>query len=159
MIAEGLALQAKHMNIPQRLFVAIITEGWGVAGRVLRSLGFDLAQLRETFPETAIEPRVTISALGPGELIWFIHPTHGVKHAAGFVMDHRSGAYVFGGHTGSHYTGHGETAAQKLAEMQELGYLWWPYARWHGIVPAGWLPPEEDAKGDSIVRRIQDGEL
>jgi hypothetical protein len=106
MVAEGLAPQAKHLSVPQCLFVAIITEGWGVAARVLQSLGYDLAQLRETFPETAIEPRVTLAAFEPGDFIWLIHPAHGVKHAAGFVRDHKNGAYVFGGHTGSHYTGH-----------------------------------------------------
>jgi hypothetical protein len=159
MIADGLAHQAKHLSIPQRLFVAIITEGWGVAVRVLRNLHFDLSQLRQAFPETAIEPKVTLGAFKPGEIIWFIHPTYGVTQAAGFIRDHKTGAYVFGGHTGSHYTGHGESATQKLATIQGLGYLWWPYARWHNLVPLGWLPPEEEAKRDVVVKRIQDGEL
>lgn len=159
MVADGLGREAKQLSVPQRLFVAIITEGLGVGMRVLGKLGLDRAQLRHAFPETAIEPRVTVQAFKPGESVWFIHPAYGVGQAAAFIRDHGNGAYIFGGHTGSHYTGHGESAGEKLRQIQDLGYLWWPYARSHGIAPAGWLPPEKDADGDSIVKRIKNGEL
>ena len=159
MVAEGLGREAKLLSVAQRLFVAIITEGLGVGMRVLGKLGLDRAQLRQAFPETAIEPRVTVEAFSPGEFVWFIHPTYGVGQAAAFIRDHTIGAYIFGGHTGSHYTRHGESAGEKLGQIQDLGYLWWPYARSHGIVPAGWLPPEKEANGDSIVIRIKGGEL
>jgi hypothetical protein len=95
----------------------------------------------------------------PGELIWFVHPTHGVGHALGFIRDHKSGAYIYGGRTGSHYTGHGEPWTKKLAEIQSLGYLLLPAARLRGVVPHDWQPPAQDAQRDIIVRRIRGGEL
>jgi hypothetical protein len=95
----------------------------------------------------------------PAELIWFVHPTHGVEHALGFIRDHKSGAYVFGGHTGSHYTGHGERWTKKLTEIQSLGYLSLLDAQSQGVVPQDWQPPEREAERDVIVRRIQNGEL
>lgn len=100
-----------------------------------------------------------MDAFEPAQLIWFVHPTHGAKHALGFIRDHKSGAYVYGGHTGSHYTGHGERWTKKLAEIERLGYLPLPDARSHGVVADDWQPLEWEAQQDIIVRRIQDGEL
>jgi hypothetical protein len=95
----------------------------------------------------------------PAQLKWFVHPIHGVRHALGFIRDHKSGAYVYGGHTGSHYTGHGERWTKKLADIELLGYLSLPDARAQGVVAEDWQPPEHEAQQDIIVRRIQDGEL
>ena len=116
-----------------------------------------------TGAEVLVAPELSVATavrrFEPGELVWFVHPTHGAKHALALVRDHKTGAYVFGGHTGSHYTGHGEVWVQKLVEIQSLGYLWWRHARSQEIVPANWEPPDQEAKKDIIVARIQNGEL
>ncbi len=100
-----------------------------------------------------------MTEIEPGELIWFVHPKHGAKSALGFIRDHRSGAYVYGGHTGSHYTGHGERWTQKLELIESLGYLPLTDARSQGVVPDDWRPPEGEARCDVVVRRIQHGEI
>jgi hypothetical protein len=92
-------------------------------------------------------------------LAWFVHPEHGSRYALAFIRDHKSGAYVFGGHTGSHYTGHGERWTKKLAEIERLGYLPLPVARSRRVVPQGWQPPEQEAERDVVVARIKAGEL
>lgn len=50
-IAESEAAQSKHLTVAQSLLLAILIEGRGVGWRVLRSLGFDLRQLRENMLE------------------------------------------------------------------------------------------------------------
>jgi len=158
-IAANQAHQANHLTVPQSLFVAMVTEGQGVAIRVLKTLGFDLEQLQQIWPETATPHRVPILRFRPGELIWFVHRVHGAKKPLAFILDHKAGFYVFEGQTGTHCTGLSETWPGKLSEITELGYIWLPDARSQGIVPTEWEPPEQDARKDGIIARIQNGEL
>src|SRR4030095_17005252 len=88
-IAAGQASQAKHLTAPQSLFVAIVTEGQGVAIRVLKSLGFDLEQLQHGWPEAAIPHSVPILRLKPGELIWYVHQTQGAKKPLAFIISQK----------------------------------------------------------------------
>jgi len=159
-IAADQASQAKHLTAPQSLFVAIVTEGQGVAIRVLKSLGFDTEQLQQEWPETAIPHRVPILRLKPGELVWYVHQTQGAKKPLAFVFSQKgAGYYIFDGQTGTYYNGRDQTWPDKFMEISKLGYEWLGDARSDGIVPDDWEPPEQDARRDGIVARIQNGEL
>lgn len=95
----------------------------------------------------------------PGELVWLIHPQHGLKNILGFVRDHHGRAYIFGGHTGSHYTGHGESWGKKMAMLEDQGYLSLQEARSGGWVPENWQPPIDEAEKDVIIAKIREGIL
>lgn len=159
-IAADQASQAKQLTAPQSLFVAMVTEGQGVAIRVLKSLGFDTEQLQQEWPETVIPHRVPILRLKPGELIWYVHQTQGAKKPLAFIISQKGvGCYMFDGQTGTYYDGRDQTWPDKFVEITKLGYEWLGDARSHGIVPHDWEPPEQDARRDGIVARIQNGEL
>jgi hypothetical protein len=159
-IAAEQAQQARHLTKPQSLFVAIINEGQGVAIRALKSLGFNLEQLLQAWPETAIPHCVPILRLKPGELIWYVHQTQGAKKPLAFILGHKgAGCYIFDGQTGTYYNGRDQTWPDKFMEISKLGYVWLADARSQGIVPNDWEPPEQDLRRDGIVTRIQNGEL
>lgn len=158
-IAAEQAPQAKHLTVPQSLFAAIITEGQGVAMRVLKALGYDREQLLQMWPEAAIPHSVPILRLKPRELIWFVHGAEGVNQSLAFVLDNKAGVYIFDGRVGIHYTGREQSWVEKLMEITKSGYVWLADARSQGIVPDDWEPPEQDARKDGIVTRIQNGEL
>ncbi len=159
-IAADQAPQAKHLTSPQSLFVAIVTEGQGVAMRVLKSLGFDPEQLQQEWPETAIPHSVPLLRLKPGELIWYVHKTQGAKQPLAFIISRKgTGCYIFDGQTGTYYDGRDQTWPDKFMEISKLGYEWLGDARSHGIVPHDWEPPEQEARKDGIVAKIQNGEL
>lgn len=158
-IAKEQAPQAKHLTVPQSLFVGIITEGQGTAMRVLKSLGFAPEQLLRMWPEAAIPHHVPIQRYKPRELLWFVHRAEGGKRPLAFVIDNKAGVYIFEGGNGIHYTGPGHTWVDKLMEITNNGYVWLADARAERIVPDDWEPPEQDARRDGILARIQNGEL
>jgi len=158
-IAAVQASQAKHLTAPQSLFAGIVAEGQGVAIRVLKSLGFDPEQLQQGWPEAAIPHSVPVLRLKPGELIWYVHQTEGAKKPLAFILSSKgAGCYIFDGQTGTYYDGRDQTWPDKFIEITKLGYEWLGDARSHGIVPYDW-EPEQDARRDGIVTRIQNGEL
>jgi hypothetical protein len=159
-IARDQSSQVKHLTAAQSLFVAIASEGQGVAIRVLESLGFDLEQLRQVWPETATPHSVPILRLQPGKSIWYVHETQGMEKPLAFILGHKgAGCYVFDGEKGTYYDGCDQTWPDKFIEIRKLGYIWLPDARLRGIVPPEWEPPEQDARKDGVILRIEDGEL
>lgn len=95
----------------------------------------------------------------PGELVWFINPLHGPGSALGFVRNHSGGAFIYGGHTGSHFTGYSEKWDKKMAELRAQGYLSLRDARLAGWVPDNWQPPVDEAEKDDAVVKIREGIL
>ncbi len=94
----------------------------------------------------------------PGEIIWFLNPDYGVTKPLAFIRDHRNGAYVFGGHTGSHYTAHDESWEEKLNLILRKGYCSIDNEQFLDIVKS-WSPPQEKVDKDPIVQMIRSGKL
>ena len=77
-----------------------------------------------------------------GKLYWFVHLDSTPPVPLGFVRGARDNAFIIGGKTGSHGTGHGESYWQKLKEVIAMGYTPVDVARNLGFLPDEWTPPE-----------------
>jgi hypothetical protein len=106
--------------------------------------------MNESFSKPLVEPR----SLG-----WFVHPSAVPPVPLGYIRDDRGGAFVIGGKTGSHYTGHGESWWAKLADIAALGYIPVEVAIRQRLIPTDWSPPALDDKDSLLVRRIQSAEI
>jgi hypothetical protein len=92
----------------------------------------------------------------PGKLCWLVDAS---SMPLGFIRENRGGAFIVGGATGSHYTGHGESWWDKLCEIGRLGYIPVELAMKRQLISAGWSAPELSEKDAFLVKRIQKGEI
>jgi hypothetical protein len=106
--------------------------------------------VNESLSKPIVEPRF---------LSWFVHPSAVPPVPLGYIRDNRGGAFVIGGKTGSHYTGHGESWWAKLSEIAALGYIPVELASRQRLITTDWSPPALDDKDSHLVRRIQEGEI
>jgi hypothetical protein len=97
-----------------------------------------------------VEPRV---------IYWFVHSSTVPPTSLGYIRDNRNGAFVVGGKTGSHYTGHRDTWWDKFREVVSLGYVPVELALAQHLVSPDWTPPPFGDKDALIVHRIQAGEI
>ena len=72
-----------------------------------------------------------------GKLYWLVHLESTPPVTLGFVRDKRGGAFIIGGKTGSHATGHGESYWKKLKETIAMGYTPVDVAKDLGTLPEG----------------------
>ena len=94
----------------------------------------------------------------PGRLCWFIDRSSPSSAPLAFIRDHRGGAYVVGGPTGSHYTGHAESWWDKLSLIASSGYIPVELAMQKKIIPPDWAAPSMADKEAQLVERIRSGE-
>ena len=92
----------------------------------------------------------------PRKLCWLVDAS---STPLGFIRDNRGGAFIVGGATGSHHTGHGESWWDKLCEIGRLGYVPVELAVKRSLVLSDWSPPELSEKDAHLVKRIQKGEI
>ena len=81
-----------------------------------------------------------------GKIHWFVHERDGTP--LGFIRLTKGGAFVIGGKTGSHLTGHGESYWKKITEIVALGYVPVEIAVELGTLPSSWTPPEISSPTD-----------
>jgi hypothetical protein len=106
---------------------------------------------------TIFAPRRKTAAtlVKPGLLCWFVDPSTTPPTSVGYIRDHRGGAFVIGGRTGSHYTGHAESWWDKLVLFASAGYVPADVAIRTEILPKDWAPPQVSDKDAELVRRIE----
>jgi len=102
------------------------------------------------------DKRGSAHLIEPKKVYWFIHPESPLV-PLGFIRDGR-GAFVIGGKTGSHFTGHAETWWDKLVLIGSLGYIPMEIAITRGVIPDDWTPPRPSDKDGAMLVRIQRGE-
>jgi hypothetical protein len=95
----------------------------------------------------------------PAEVRWLIHKVHGTAFPVAFVRAHKGGAYVFGGPSGSHLTGHRESWREKWDLLEKEGYVSLEVAHKLGLIPPDWRPPDDLANKDSVITMIREGAL
>src|SRR3954447_20132284 len=106
---------------------------------------------------SACDKRSVAQFVDPKNVYWLIDPESPLT-PVGFVRDGR-GAFVIGGKTGSHLTGHAETWWDKLLLVGSLGYIPLELAMKRRIVPEDWSPPPLSEKDAKILARILDKEI
>jgi hypothetical protein len=89
----------------------------------------------------------------PKKVYWFVDPENPLT-PLGFVRDGR-GAFVIGGKTGSHLTGHAETWWDKLLLIGSLGYIPVEIAMKRDLIPNDWTPPQPSEKDAKTLNRIR----
>src|ERR1041385_1542417 len=92
----------------------------------------------------------------PRKLCWLVDAS---STPLGFIRDNRGGAFIVGGATGSHYTGHGESWWDKLCKIGRLGYMPVELAIKRELLSADWSAPELSEEDAFLVKRIQKGEI
>jgi hypothetical protein len=92
----------------------------------------------------------------PRKLRWLVDAS---STPLGFIRDNRGGAFIIGGATGSHYTGHTESWWDKLCAIGRLGYIPVELAIKRQLISAEWCAPELSEKDAFLVKRIQMGEI
>jgi hypothetical protein len=105
----------------------------------------------------AFDKRSVARLIEPKKVYWFIEPD-GPLTPLGFIRAGR-GAFVIGGKTGSHLTGHVETWWDKLLLIGSLGYIPVELAIGRGLIPENWAPPRLSEKDVLMLRRIRKGEI
>jgi hypothetical protein len=106
---------------------------------------------------TSAHPEKACAAIvEPRKLCWLVDAS---STPLGFIRDNRGGAFIVGGATGSHYTGHTESWWDKLCEIGRLGYIPVELAMRRGLISGDWSAPELLDKDAFLVKRIQKGEI
>ena len=100
-----------------------------------------------------LDKRGSAHLIEPKKVYWFIEPESPLM-PLGFIRDGR-GAFVIGGKTGSHLTGHAETWWDKLLLIGSLGYLPVELAMKRGVIPDSWTPPQPSEQDAKTLNRIQ----
>lgn len=88
-----------------------------------------------------------------GKLYWFVHLNSTPPVTLGFVREKRGGAYIIGGKTGTHSTGHGESYWKKLKEVIALGYTPVDVANDLGLLSDEWKPPKLTAIDRELIEQ------
>ncbi len=92
-----------------------------------------------------------------GKLYWFVHSVNNVP--LGFIRQRNNGAFIIGGKTGSHCTGHLESYWDKLKEVISLSYIPVDIGKELRLVQESWKPPAITPDDQEFIDRIQKGEL
>ena len=93
------------------------------------------------------------------QLSWFSHSDPRKFPPVGIIRDHKGGALVIGGPTGSHYTGHGESWEKKETWILGLGYVESWIDTDDGAPPGGWRGPAVSQVDMDLVNKIRKGVL
>jgi len=88
-----------------------------------------------------------------GKITWFFKQGNNSVETLGFLRD-GFGAFVIGGPTGSHCTGHEEGWKDKLDEYIELGYIDEKEAKETGLISQDWVPPKISRRDKAVVNGI-----
>ena len=91
------------------------------------------------------------------EICWLTQNKEETPSVIGFVRDHRGGAYIIGGSTGSHFTGHGEKWESKWDKYMKEGYLPAEAAAKAGLIDTSWKPPILKKDDLGTVAKIKEG--
>jgi hypothetical protein len=103
----------------------------------------------------ALDKHSAARLIEPKKVYWFIEPDSPLTPLS-FIRAGR-GAFVIGGKTGSHLTGHVETWWDKLLLIGSLGYIPVELAIGGKLIPEDWAPPrpcEKDALAHSERRDL-----
>ena len=101
----------------------------------------------------AFSKRSDAHLIEPKKVYWFVEPESPLT-PLGFIRDGR-GAFVIGGKTGSHLTGHAETWWDKLLLIGSLGYIPVELAIKRGVISEDWTPPQPSDQDAVTLNRIQ----
>lgn len=100
--------------------------------------------------------KVDAAIVEPRKLYWFVDAS---STPLGFIRDNRGGAFIVGGATGSHYTGHTESWWDKLCAIGRLGYIPVELAIKRELVSTDWSAPEISEEDAFLLQRIQNREI
>ncbi len=90
---------------------------------------------------------------------WFVHLKKKPLVTLGFIRSSKGSAFVIGGTTGSHFTGHGESFWDKYKEIISLGYVPVEVAKDLGQLSSEWKPPDLSPPDKEDVESILNKEL
>lgn len=85
--------------------------------------------------------------------MWLVHPSYSPPMPVLLRRSGVAGAEVFGGKTGSHRTGHGESYWDKFKELIALGYVPVDVAKELGVISQHWEPPPVDTLEKSVASK------
>jgi hypothetical protein len=93
-----------------------------------------------------------------GKPMWFIKQgTNDSSQCLAFVRTNKGGAFIVGGPTGSHFTGHGESWQKKLKEINGKGFMTVAEAQKNGLIEIRWTPPNILFGDQELIDKIVAG--